>query len=103
MKSELEFHLKYDMRHAHSEKKKKPGEGIYSIRHHIDCIDTFPSALEYLPAGLPALLCQHWWLTLLFHTHSLSRTPSAQLVQNCQDNVHSHLNPDHVNLFIHKS
>lgn len=23
MKSELEFHLKYDIRHAHSEKKKK--------------------------------------------------------------------------------
>lgn len=47
MKSELEFHLRYDIRYTHTE--KIPREGIYSTRHHKDCVDTFPSAV-----GIPS-------------------------------------------------
>lgn len=45
----------------HTKKKKIPGEGIYSIRHHKDCIDTFPNAVGIPPSwavcsALPALV-----------------------------------------------
>lgn len=77
--------------------KKIPIERIYSTRHHKGCVDTFPSAAG-IPSSwaacsaLPALVAH----AVISHAQPF-KNPSAQLVQNCQYNVHSHLNPDHVN------